>query len=139
MKKVKTKIKLQIKAGEANPAPPLGPAIASHGVNIGKFCSEFNEKTKDMGGDLINVEVNVYEDRSFDFKLKTPPTSYLIKKFAKIEKGSAEPHKTKVGKLSKEDLRKIAELKLPDLNTTDIEKAIKIIKGTAQQMGVEIE
>ncbi len=139
MKKVKTKLKLQIKAGQANPAPPLGPAIASQGVNIGKFCNDFNEQTKNLGGDLLNVEVVIYEDRSFDFKVKTPPTSYLIKKTAGIEKGSSEPQKTKVAKLSKDDLKKIAEIKMPDLNTNDIEKAIEIIKGTAKQMGVETE
>ena len=139
MKAIKTKLKLQIKAGQANPAPPLGPALASHGLNIAKFCSEFNEKTKGLGQDLLNAEVTIYQDRSFDFAIKTPPVSFLIKKMAKIEKGSGEPQKTKVGKLSKQDLKKIAEIKLSDLNTDDIDKAMKIIEGTAKQMGVTIE
>ena len=138
-KKIKTKLKLQVKAGQANPAPPLGPAVASHGVNIGKFCSEFNEKTKELNGDLLNVDLAIYEDRSFDFEIKTPSTSYLIKKFAGIEKGSGEPQKIKVGKLSKDDLKKIAEIKLSDLNARGLEEAMKIIEGTACNMGVTIE
>ncbi len=138
MKEIKTILKLQIKAGQANPAPPLGPALASHGINIADFCNKFNQQTKDLGGDLVSVELKIYKDRSFDFKIKTPPTSYLLKKAAGIEKGSGEPHKTKVGKVTRADLIKIAERKLPDLNTDSIEQAIKIVEGTAKQMGIEI-
>lgn len=138
-KNIKTTLKLQIPAGQANPAPPVGPALGQHGINIQDFCQQFNEATKDKGGDLIPVEITIYEDRSFDFKLKTPPASYLIKKAAGVEKGSSDPHKKKVGKISREDLRKIAEKKLEDLNARNIETAMKIIEGTARNMGIEIE
>jgi len=137
-KAIKTIIKLQIPAGQANPAPPIGPALGQHGLDIQKFCAQFNEATKDKGGDIIPVEITVYEDRSFDFKLKTPPAAELLKKTAGIEKGSGEPHKTKVGKVTKKQIREIAEKKMPDLNTNDIEKACRIIEGTAKNMGIEI-
>ncbi len=132
-------LKLQIKAGEANPAPPIGPALGQHGVNIAGFCQQFNEATKDMRGDVIPAESTVYEDRTFEFKLKTPPASALLKKAAGVEKGAAEPGKKTVGKISREDLRNIAEKKMVDLNATDIEAAEKIIAGTAKNMGIEIE
>lgn len=137
-KPIKTVLKLQILAGQANPAPPIGPALGQHGINIGQFCEQFNNATKDMGGDLIPVEITVYEDRSFDFTLKTPPASYLLKKAAGIEKGSPEPNRTKVGKVTKEDIGKIAERKMKDLNANDIESAMKIIEGTARNMGIEV-
>jgi large subunit ribosomal protein L11 len=137
-KPIKTILKLQIKAGEANPAPPIGPALGQHGVNIGAFCQQFNEATKNMGGDIIPTEIIVYEDRSFDFKLKTPPASYLLLKAAGIEKGSKEPGKKTVGKVTKEDIRKIAEKKMSDLNAHSIEAAMKIIEGTAKNMGIEV-
>ena len=137
-KSIKTKLKLQIEAGKANPAPPIGPALGQHGINIADFCKKFNEATKDMIGDVVPAEITIYEDRTFDFILKTPPASALLKKAAGIEKGSGEPHLKKVGKVTKEDLRKIAERKLPDLNTSDIEAAMKIVAGTARNMGIEI-
>jgi len=135
---VKTVLKLQIEAGKANPAPPIGPALGQHGVNIAEFCKQFNEATKDMIGDVVPAEITIYEDRSFTFKLKTPPASALLKKFASVEKGSGEPNKKKVGKITRADLRKIAEKKLPDLNTDNIEQAEKIVAGTARNMGIEI-
>lgn len=138
-KAIKAKVKLIIPAGEATPAPPIGPSLAQFGINIGEFCSKFNEATKEKKGVKIPVEITIYEDRTFDFVLKKPPVSDLIKKYLKIEKGSGEPRKIIVGKLSKEDVRKIAEEKLSDLNTNDIEKAIKIVIGTAKSMGVEVE
>ncbi|OGY63125.1 MAG: 50S ribosomal protein L11 [Candidatus Harrisonbacteria bacterium RIFCSPHIGHO2_01_FULL_44_13] len=137
-KPIKTILKLQIEAGKANPAPPIGPALGQHGVNIAEFCKQFNDATKTMTGDVVPAEITIYEDRSFTFKLKTPPASALLKKAAGIEKGSGEPHLKKVGKVTKEDLRKIAERKLPDLNTSDIEAAMKIVAGTARNMGIEI-
>ncbi len=138
-KKIQKIIKLHIKAGKATPAPPIGPALAQHGVNIGGFCSQFNDATKDKTGFTIPVEVTVYEDRSFDFVLKTPVTSELIKKVVGIEKGSGEPNKRKVGKITKEQLEEIAKQKLPDLNTRDIEQATKIVEGTAKGLGLEIK
>jgi len=137
-KAIKAIIKLQIPAGQANPAPPIGSALGQHGVNIQQFCQQFNEATKGMIGDIIPAEITVYQDRTFDFKLKTPPVSALLKKAAGIEKGSGAPNKNKVGKVKKDDIRKIAERKMPDLNTKDIDKAVKIIEGTAKQMGIEI-
>jgi len=137
-KKIKTIIKLQIPAGQATPAPPIGSSLGQHGINILAFCQEFNEATKNMAGDIIPAEITIYEDRSFSFILKTPPTSVLLKKAAGIEKGSGLPHKNKVGKISRADLKKIAERKLKDLNTDDIKKAEKIIEGTAKNMGIEI-
>ena len=138
-KKELTKIKLQIPAGQANPAPPVGPALGQHGLNIQEFCTQFNEKTKDKMGDIIPVEITVYEDRSFDFITKTPPAAVLIKKAAKLKKGSGKPLAEKVGSITDKQLAEIAETKLPDLNTDDIEQAKKIIAGTARQMGVEIK
>ncbi len=137
-KPIKTILKLQIEAGKANPAPPIGPALGQHGVNIAEFCKQFNEATKDMTGDVVPAEITIYEDRSFTFKLKTPPASALLKKAAGIEKGSGEPNKKKVGKITHADLRKIAERKLPDLNTDNLDQAEKIIAGTARQLGIEI-
>lgn len=137
-KPIKTIIKLQIKAGQANPAPPIGPALGQHGLDIQQFCSRFNEETKDKGGDVIPIEITVYEDRTFDLKLKTPPAAELLKKAAGIEKGSGEPHKTKVGKVTKQQIREIAEKKIVDLNANDIEAAMKIVEGTAQNMGIEV-
>jgi len=139
MKKVKTIIKLQIPAGKANPAPPVGPALGQHGLNIGEFVSKFNEATKEMGNDIIPVEITVYEDRTYEFKLKTPPASDLLRKAAGIEKGSSNPLTTKVAKISKAKIREIAERKMEDLNASDIEGAMKIIEGTARSMGIEIE
>ena len=138
-KKIQKIVKLHIQAGKATPAPPIGPALAQHGVNIASFCQQFNDVTKDKMGFTIPVEVCVYEDRSFDFKLKTPVTSELIKKAVGIEKGSGEPNKRKVGKITREQLREIAQKKLPDLNTTDIDQAAKIIEGTAKGLGLEVK
>ena len=137
-KKVKAVIKLQIAAGKANPAPPIGPALGQHGLNIAEFCQKFNEATKDKAGDLIPVEITVFEDRSYDFKLKTPPVSSLLKKAAGIEKGSGEPNRKKIGKVTRSQLREIAQKKMEDLNTKNIEQAMKIIEGTARSMGIEI-
>ncbi len=137
-KKVKAVIKLQIPAGKANPAPPIGPALGQHGLNIAEFCQKFNEATKDKKGDLIPVEITVFEDRSYEFKLKTPPVSSLLKKAAGIEKGSGEPNRKKVGKVTRSQLREIAQKKMEDLNTENIEQAMKIIEGTARSMGIEI-
>jgi len=138
-KKLVTQVKLQIVGGAANPAPPIGPALGQHGVNIAGFCKEFNDKTQDKKGDVVPVIINIYEDRSFDFIMKVAPASELIKKAAKIPKGAANPLKDKVGKLTKAQLRQIAEVKMPDLNANDIEAAMKIIAGTARQMGVSVE
>ncbi len=137
-KPIKTTLKLQIEAGKANPAPPIGPALGQHGVNIAEFCKQFNDATKDMTGDVVPAEITIYEDRSFTFKLKTPPASALLKKAAGIEKGSGEPNKKKVGKVTQADLRAIAEKKMVDLNANDVEAAMKIIAGTARNMGIEI-
>ncbi len=139
MKPIKIIIKLQILAGQANPAPPIGPALGQHGLNIQDFCTKFNEATKDKTGDIIPVEITVYEDRSFDFKLKTPPASDLLKKAAGLEKGSGDPLKNKVGKVTKEQIHQIAEKKMTDLNAYNSEQAEKIIKGTARSMGIEIK
>jgi large subunit ribosomal protein L11 len=138
-KSIKSKVKLIISAGEATPAPPIGPSLAPHGINIGEFCNKFNEMTKEYKGMQIPVIVIVYQDRTFDLILKKPPVSSLIKKYLKIEKGSGEAGKKFVGTISKDDLRKIAEEKLPDLNTDNLESAIKIIEGTARSMGIRIE
>lgn len=137
-KPVKTIIKLQIRAGQANPAPPIGPALGQHGLDIQQFCAQFNEATKAKSGDIIPTEITVYEDRTFDFKLKTPPASDLLKKAAGIEKGSGVPHKEKVGKVTKQQIREIAKKKMVDLNANDVEAAIKIIQGTAKNMGIEV-
>jgi len=138
-KAIKTIIKLQIPAGKANPAPPVGPALGQHGLNIGDFVSRFNEGTKDKMGDIIPVEITVYEDRTFDLKYKTPPASDLLKKAAGVEKGSGKTPATKAGKISKAKLREIAEKKMEDLNADSVEAAEKIIAGTARSMGITIE
>ncbi|HEY8420511.1 MAG TPA: 50S ribosomal protein L11 [Thermoclostridium sp.] len=138
-KKVTGYVKLQIPAGKATPAPPVGPALGQHGVNIMGFCKEFNERTAKDAGLIIPVVITIYADRSFTFITKTPPAAVLIKRACKIEKGSGVPHRDKVAKLSKEDLRKIAELKMPDLNAASIEAAMSMIAGTARSMGVVIE
>ena len=138
-KKIIKKVKLQIPAAKATPAPPLGPALGQAGVNIAEFCQKFNAATQAMLGFTIPAEVTIYKDRSYTFKLKTPLASELIKKAIGIEKGSGAPNKTKVGKITKAQLKDIAEKKMPDLNTTDIEQAIKIIAGTAKNMGVEVK
>ncbi|URR36010.1 50S ribosomal protein L11 [Thermosynechococcus sp. HN-54] len=137
-KKVVAVIKLAIQAGKANPAPPIGPALGQHGVNIMMFCKEYNARTADQVGMVVPVEISVYEDRSFTFVLKTPPASVLIQKAAGIEKGSGEPNKKKVGSITRTQLREIAEKKMPDLNANDIEAAMRIIEGTARNMGVTI-
>lgn len=138
-KEIKTVVKLQITAGKANPAPPVGPALGQHGLNIQDFCAKFNDATKDKGGDVIPVEITVYQDRSFDFIMKTPPAADLLKKAAKVEKGAGNPLKDKVGSVTKEQVRQIAETKMEDLNANDIEGAMKIIEGTARSMGIRIE
>lgn len=138
-KKIKTIIKLQIPAGKANPAPPIGPALGQHGLNISDFVSKFNDATKDKVGDIIPVEITVYEDRTFDFKLKTPPASDLLRKMAGVEKGSGKNITSKAGKITKAQLKEIAERKMDDLNANDIEAAKKIIAGTARSMGISIE
>ncbi len=137
-KKVVAVIKLALNAGKANPAPPVGPALGQHGVNIMMFCKEYNAKTADQAGMVIPVEISVFEDRSFTFVLKTPPASVLIRKEAKIERGSNEPNKKKVGSITRAQLRKIAEIKLPDLNANDVEAAMNIVEGTAKNMGVTV-
>lgn len=138
-KNIKTIIKLQIKAGAANPAPPVGPALGQHGLNISEFCSKFNDATKDKMGDVIPVEITVYDDRTYDFKLKTPPAAELIKKAAKVEKGSGKPNSEKVGKITKAQVREIAEKKMVDLNAGSLEAGMRIIGGTARQMGITVE
>ena len=138
-KKILTTIKLQIPAGQANPAPPVGPALGQHGLQIQDFCTKFNNASKDRMGDIVPVEITVYEDRTFDFIMKTPPAAELIKKSAKLKKGSGKPLSEKIGSITKAQLKEIAEIKLPDLNTNDVEQAMKIIAGTARQMGVEIK
>ena len=138
-KEILVKIKLQIPAGKANPAPPIGPALGQHGINIMEFCKQYNAATQDKGDTVVPVEITVFKDRSFTFILKTPPAATLIKKAAGLEKGSGEPLKTKVGKLTKKQVEEIAKIKLPDLNATKIESAMRIIEGTARQMGVTVE
>lgn len=138
MKPIKTTLKLQISAGAANPAPPVGPALGQHGVNIQQFCQQFNDATKEMAGNIIPVDITIYEDRTFDFKLKTPPASDMLRKAAGVEKGAANPLKGKVGKVTKAQIKEIAERKMADLNANDINQAIKIIEGTARSMGLDI-
>ena len=138
-KPIKAKIKLQIQAGKASPAPPIGPVLGQHGVNIQQFCNEFNEKTKNEGNYIIPCILTIYEDRSFDIELKTPPTSDLLRKAIKAEKGSGEPNRNKIGKITKQQLKEIAKKKMQDLNTSDLEAAMKIVAGTAKNMGIEIE
>lgn len=137
-KKLKAVVKLQLEAGKASPAPPVGPALAPHGVNLMAFCKEYNARTKDKAGQVIPVEISIYTDGSFTFKLKTPPASVLLKQAAGIEKGAAAPNREKVGKVTRQQIREIAEIKMPDLNTTDIEAAMRMIEGTARNMGIEV-
>ncbi|MHB8668873.1 MAG: 50S ribosomal protein L11 [Burkholderiales bacterium] len=138
-KEIKATVKIQSPAGKANPAPPIGPALAQHGLNIAEFCQKFNEATKDKMGNIIPAVVTIYKDRSYSFVLKTPLAADLLRKAAGVEKGSGEPNKKIVGKVTKAQLKEIAEKKLPDLNTTDIEQAMKIIAGTAKNMGIKVE
>lgn len=138
-KKIKAVVKLAIDAGKATPAPPIGPALGQHGVPIMDFCKEFNARTSEMSGNIIPVILNVYEDRSFTFITKTPVSTHLIKKALKLNKGSSAPNKDKVGKLTKDQIEEIAKEKMKDLNTNDLQQAVKIIKGTARSMGVEVE
>ncbi len=137
-KEIATKIKLQAPGGQATPAPPIGPALGQHGVNIGQFVSQFNEKTKEFKGTIVPVVITVYTDRSFTFEVKSPPAAVLLKQAAQIEKGSGVPNKEKVGKVTAEQVRKIAETKFKDLNAYSLEQAEKIIRGTARSMGVDI-
>ena len=137
-KKVLTLIKLQVPGGAANPAPPVGPALGQHGVNIMEFCKAFNAQTQDQNGRIIPVEITVFEDRSFTFITKTPPAAVLIKEAAGIQKGSAEPNREKVAKITRDQVRQIAETKMQDLNANDLDQASKIIAGTARSMGVEV-
>jgi len=138
-KEIKTKIKLQLEAGKANPAPPVGTALGPHGINIADFCRQFNDATKDMTGDVVPAEITIFVDRSFTFILKTPPVAALLKKAAGLEKGAANPLKDKVGKVSKADVAAIAERKMVDLNTDDPAAAAKIVAGTARSMGIVVE
>ncbi|MDA0207915.1 MAG: 50S ribosomal protein L11 [bacterium] len=138
-KRILTVIKVQATGGAASPAPPLGPTLGQHGVNIQQFITEFNNATQDRRGEVVPAVLTIYEDRSFSFVLKTPPTAELIKKAAKIKKGSGKPLTEKVGSISEAQLREIAEAKLPDLNTSDVEQAMKVVAGTCRQMGVEVK
>jgi large subunit ribosomal protein L11 len=138
-KKILTMIKLQIPGGQANPAPPVGPALGQHGVNIMEFCKAFNAQTAQENGRIIPVEITVFEDRSFSFITKTPPAAVLIKEALRVDKGSGEPNRDKVGRLTRAQVRQIAETKMPDLNARDIDQAMRIIAGTAQSMGVETD
>ena len=138
-KKVRAVVTLQIPAGKANPAPPIGPALGQHGVNIMEFCKEYNARTQNQTGQIIPAQLTIFEDRSFTFILKTPPAADLIRKAAGIDKGSGSPRLNKVGKIKVSDLRKIAETKLPDLNANSVEEAMKIVEGTARSMGVEVQ
>ena len=138
-KSIKVVLKLQLPAGAATPAPPVGTALGPHGLNLGDFVNKYNQATQNMKGDIVPVEITIYEDRTFDFKLKTPPASDLLRKAAGIEKGSGTPNKNKVGKVTKEDIRKIAEKKMVDLNAASVEAAEKIIEGTARSMGIEVK
>ena len=137
-KKLSTQIKLQIPGGQANPAPPVGPALGQHGLNIMDFCKAFNDRSKDQMGTILPVVISVYEDRSYDFIIKTPPAAVLIKKVLKLQKGSSEPNKTKVATITRAQLEEIAEIKKPDLNSNDMDAACNIIAGTARSMGVEV-
>ena len=138
-KKVLTKIKLQIPAGQASPAPPVGPALGQHGVNIMEFCKAFNAQTQAAGNTIVPVEITVFEDRSFTFITKTPPAAVLLREALGIDKGSGEPNRDKVGTVTREQVRTIAETKMPDLNANDVDAAMKIIEGTARSMGIEVE
>lgn len=138
-KKVRAIIKLQIEAGKANPAPPVGPALGQHGVNIMAFCKDYNEKTASQTGTIVPVEITVFEDRSFTYVLKTPPVSELLKKALDVKKGSPSQRREKIGQLSPAKIREIAEIKMRDLNTTDVEAAVKMVEGTARSMGIEVK
>jgi len=138
MKKVTAFIKLQVPAGKANPSPPVGPALGQHGVNIMQFCKEFNARTQQQGDLIIPVVITVFNDRSFTFVTKTPPAAILLKKAAGVEKGSGEPNKNKIGKVTKKQVRDIAQLKLPDLNTTNLDAAVRTVEGAARSMGLEV-
>jgi large subunit ribosomal protein L11 len=138
-KAVKTVIKLQIRGGAANPAPPVGPALGQHGLNIAEFCQKFNAATEDKRGQIVPVEITVYEDRTYDFKMKTPPASALLLEAAKLKKGSGKPHIEKVGTVTRDQLKAIAEIKMVDLNAHDIDAAARIIEGTARQMGLIVK
>ncbi len=138
-KKITGFIKLQIPAGNANPAPPVGPALGQHGVNIMEFCKAFNARTQQQVGNIIPVEITVYQDKSFTFITKTPPAADLLRKAAKVDKASPEPNRTKIGKVTLQQVKEIAELKMPDLNAADIEAAMKMVAGTARSMGIEVE
>ena len=137
-KEVTKKIKLQIPAGKATPAPPVGTVLGPAGINLGEFCTKYNEATRDKMGDVLPVEISIYDDRSFDFVIKTPPAAFLVKKYAKIEKGSSKGANNVVATLTKDQLKEIAEIKLPDLNCYTVEEAMKIVEGTAKNMGIEI-
>jgi large subunit ribosomal protein L11 len=137
-KKIVTQIKLQIPGGKANPAPPVGPALGQHGLNIMEFCKAFNDRTKDRMDTILPIVITVYEDRTYTFIIKTPPAAVLVRKALNLEKGSSEPNKTKVGKISRTQLEEIAKTKMPDLNANDLDAAVKIIAGTARSMGVEV-
>jgi large subunit ribosomal protein L11 len=138
-KKIKAVVKLQIQAGKANPAPPIGPALAQHGINLMGFCKEYNAKTSHMVGNIVPAEITIYQDSSFTFELRTPPTPDLLRKAAGVPKGSAEPNRVKVGKISRQQLREIAEMKMKDLNANDVEAAEMMIRGTARSMGIAIQ
>jgi len=138
-KEIVTNVKLQIAGGRANPAPPVGTALGPHGINIQDFCAKFNEKTKEKNGEVTPVIVTIYKDRSFTFVLKTPPAAELLKKAAKVEKGSGEPNKNKVGSITKEQIRAIAEQKMEDLNAFDVDQAMKMVEGTARSMGILVK
>ena len=137
-KKIKAMVKLQIEAGKANPAPPVGPALGQHGVNIMAFCKEYNDLTSSQAGSIVPVEITIFEDRSFTFVTKTPPASDMLKKALSLEKGSDDPKRNKIGALPREKIREIAEVKRKDLNAIDLEGAIRIVEGTARSMGIEI-
>ena len=137
-KKVTKIVKLQIPAGKATPAPPVGTVLGPAGINLGDFCSKYNDATRDKMGDILPVEISIYEDRTFDFVIKTPPAAFLIKKYSKVKAGSAKGSKQYVGKLTKEQIKEIAEIKLPDVNCYSVEEAMKIVEGTAKNMGIEV-
>lgn len=138
-KRLKAVVKLQIEAGKANPAPPIGPALAPHGINLMAFCKEYNSRTSSKAGEIIPAEISIFTDGSFKFVLKTPPTAVLLRKAAGVEKGSAEPNREKVGKVTRDQVREIAEIKMKDLNAVDIEGAMRQIEGTARNMGIVVE
>ena len=138
-KEVTKEIKIQIPAGKATPAPPVGTVLGPAGINLQEFCTKYNDATRDKMGDILPVEISIYDDRSFDFVIKTPPTSFLLKKYAKVDKGSVKGSKQIVGNITKDQLKEIAEIKLPDLNAYDVEGAMKSVAGTAKNMGIEIE